>query len=85
MGDVNIAKKIFGTDMSSLKGKSTRRKSTPVWEDTIEIPEEPIANNHEIELCIDIMYVSECGFMTTIDQTIRFRSAVPIKNCTHKE
>jgi hypothetical protein len=31
--DVNIAKKIFGADMSSLKGKATRRKSAPVRED----------------------------------------------------
>jgi hypothetical protein len=83
--DVNIAKKIFGADMSSLKGKSTRRKSTPVREDTVEIPEELIAHNRKIELCIDIMYVNECGFMTTIDQTIRFRSAIPIDNRTHKE
>jgi hypothetical protein len=83
--NVNIAKKIFGADMSSLKGKLTCRKSTPVWEDTVKIPEELITDNHEIELCIDIMYVNECGFMTTIDRTIRFRSAIPIENRTHKE
>jgi hypothetical protein len=85
MEDVNIAEKIFGPDMSSLKGKPTRRKSTPVREDTVKIPEELIANNRENELCIDIMYVNECGFMTTIDRTIRFRSAIPIENCTHNE
>jgi hypothetical protein len=83
--DVNIAKKIFRADMSSLKGKSTRRKSTPVREDNIEIPEELIAHNRKIELCIDIMYVNECGFMTTIDRTIRFSSAIPIENRTHEE
>jgi hypothetical protein len=71
--------------MSSLKGKSTHRKSTPVREDTVEIPEELIAHNREIELCIDIMYVNECGFMTTGDRTIRFRSATPIDNRTHEE
>jgi hypothetical protein len=71
--------------MLSLKGKLTHRKSTPVQEDTVEIPEELIANNHKIELCIDIMYVNECGFMTTIDQMIRFRSAIPIENRTHEE
>jgi hypothetical protein len=65
--DVNNAEKIFGADMSSLRGKSTRRKSTPVQEDVIEIPEELILQNCEIDLCIDIMYVNECGFMTTID------------------
>jgi hypothetical protein len=83
--DVNIAEKIFGADMLSLKGKSARRKSTPAREDTVEIPEELIAHNHKIGLCIDIMYVNECGFMTTIVRTIRFRSAIPINNRTHKE
>jgi hypothetical protein len=83
--DVNIAKKIFGPDMSSLKGKSTCRKSTPVREDTVGIPEELIVHNSEIELCIDIMYVNECRFMTTIDRTIRFWSAIPIENRMHEE
>jgi hypothetical protein len=82
---VKNAKKIFGTDMSSLRGKSTRRKSTPVREDGIEIPEELILQNRKIDLCIDIMYVDECGFMTTINRTIRFRSTLPIENRTHEE
>jgi hypothetical protein len=83
--DMTNAKKIFGTDMSSLRGKSTRCKSTPVREDSIEIPEELILQNCEIDLCIDIMYVNECGFMTTINQTTRFRSALPMENRTHEE
>jgi hypothetical protein len=68
--DMNNAKKIFGAGMSSLRGKLTRRKSTPVREDGIEIPEELISQNRKIDLCIDIMYVNKCGFMTTIDRTI---------------
>jgi hypothetical protein len=83
--EVNNAKKNFGTNMSSLRGELTRRKSTPVREDGIEIPEELILQNREIDLCIDIMYVNECGFMTTIDQTIQFRSALPIESHTHEE
>jgi hypothetical protein len=83
--DVNNAKKTFGADMLSLRGKSTRCKSTPVREDVIEIPEELISQNRKIDLCIDIMYVNECGFMKTIDQMIRFRSALPIENRTHEE
>jgi hypothetical protein len=53
--------------MLSLRGKSTRRKSAPVREDVIEIPEELILQISKIDLCIDIMYVNKCGFMTTID------------------
>jgi hypothetical protein len=57
-----------------------------VREDTVKIPKELITNNREIELCIAIMYVNECGFMTiTINRTIRFRSAIPIENRMHKE
>jgi hypothetical protein len=83
--DVNNAKKIFGADMSSLRGKLTRRKSTLVQEVGIEIPEELILQNREIDLCIDIMYVNECGFMTMINQRIQFRSALQIKKRTHEE
>jgi hypothetical protein len=83
--DVNNGKKIFRANMSSLRGKLTMRKSTPVWEDTIEIPEELILQNREIDLCINIMYVNKCGFMTTIDQMIQFRSVLPIENRTHEE
>jgi hypothetical protein len=35
---VIMSEKIFGPDMSSLKGKSTRRKPKPVRSDLIEIP-----------------------------------------------
>ena len=83
--DVTISEKIFGTDMSTLKGKSTRKKPTPVREDIIEIPKELITQHRDVELCIDIMYVNECGMMTTIDRTIKFRAVLPMGNKTHEE
>jgi hypothetical protein len=83
--DVNIADKIFGPDMSSLKGKSTRRKPKPVRKDFIKIPKELIEKHHDIELCMDTMYVSECGLLSAIDKTIKFRSLVPMDTKNHKE
>jgi hypothetical protein len=65
--DMKIAETIFGANMLSLRGKLTRRKSTLVREDVIEIPEELISQNRKRDLCVDIMYVNECGFMTTIN------------------
>jgi hypothetical protein len=38
--DVNIAEKIFGGDIGTLKGKSTRNRPTPVKDDLVEIPPE---------------------------------------------
>jgi hypothetical protein len=76
--DVNILEKIFGPDMSRLKGKSTRRKPKPVRSDLIEIPKEIIMKHHNIDLCMDVMYVNECGMLTATDQTIKLRSLVPM-------
>jgi hypothetical protein len=50
--DVNNAEKIFGAGMLSLRGKLTRRKSTPVREDVIEIPEEVILQKRKIDLYV---------------------------------
>jgi hypothetical protein len=81
--DVNISEKIFGPDMSSLKGKSTRRKPKPVRSDLIEISKEIITKQHDIDLCMDAMYVNECGMLTAIDRTIKFRSLVPMNTMPH--
>ena len=76
--DVKIAKRIFGPDMWSLKGKSTRRKPKPVRKDLVEIPAKITEKHHDIELCMDTMFVNECGMLTVIDRLIRFQSVVPI-------
>jgi hypothetical protein len=83
--DVNISENIFGPDMSSLKGKSTRRKPKPVRSNLIEIPKEIITKHHDIDLCMDAMYVNECGMLTAIDRTIKFRSLVRMNTKQHIE
>ena len=57
--DVKIAEHIFGPDMLSLKGKSTRRKPKPVRKDLdlVEIPAEITEKHHDIELCMDTMFI----------------------------
>jgi hypothetical protein len=62
--DINISEKIFGPDISSLKGKLVRGKPKPVRQDLIEIPKELIRKHHNIELCMDTIYVNECGKLT---------------------
>ena len=72
--DINIAEKIFGPSMSSLKGKSMRRTPKPVRADVIEIPPELIEQHRLIELCMDTMFINNEGMLAIINQTIKFRS-----------
>ena len=83
--DVKIAECIFGPDMSSLKGKLTRRKPKPVRKDLVEIPIEITEKHHDIELCMDTMFVNKCGMLTAIDRSIRFRSVLPIDTKTQSD
>ena len=48
--DVDNAEKIFGRDISSLKGKSTRPTPTTVTDDYVDIPREIVENNASLEL-----------------------------------
>jgi hypothetical protein len=56
--DVDVAKKIFGPDLGSLKGKSTRHPPARVKEDLIEIPPELTAEHDSLTLYMDIMFVN---------------------------
>ena len=78
--DINIAENIFGPDMATLKGKSTRKTPKPVLQDWIELPKEILEKHSKIELCMDTMYVNGVGLMTAIDRTIKYRSVEYIES-----
>ena len=78
--DIKIAQNIFGPDMATLKGKSTRKKQKPVLEDWIELPKEILEKHSKIELCIDVMYINGVGLMTAIDRTIKYQSVEYIES-----
>jgi len=71
--DIDIAEKIFGPNISTLKGKTTRRKPVPVVEDHINIPRELIAAQHSVTLCIDGMKVNGLSFLTTVSKNLFYR------------
>jgi len=78
--DINIAEAIYGKDVSSLQGKSTRRKPEVVRSDLIEIPKQLIERNQNIELCIDVMHVNKIPFLVSISKNIMFRTASALAN-----
>ena len=70
--DFNLAEKIHGPDVSSLKGKSTRKRPCQAKEDFIEIPVEIKTRYQNLELCMDNMFIHKMPMLTSIDRTIRY-------------
>ena len=52
---IDIAEKIFRTDVATLKGKTTCKQTPKVLEDTVDVPEKLYRLNAELELCINAM------------------------------
>ena len=78
--DIANAEKIFGPSVSGLKGKTKRRKPKAAEETFVPIPKELLKNNQQLDLCVDVMKIGGLRFLTSIDKTIGYRSAVYIKN-----
>ena len=83
--DVDVAEKIFGPDIATLKGKSTRPKPKPVRADLVAVPKEFLTEHRNLELCMDIMFANGLPMFTGIDRTIKFRSLVPLESRTASE
>ena len=74
------ADKIYGRDINSLKGKTTRTQPTRLVTDYVKIPPSVLEKNKHVTLSIDIMYVNRTPFMTTISRNIKFTTVEAIQN-----
>ena len=83
--DLRIADAVYGPDISTLRGRSTRPSPKKIVENQIEIPMELLRHNRLVKLYIDIMYINSCIFLTSIDSTVRFRAVVPLASRNHNE
>ena len=83
--DIVLADKIFGWDISTAIGRWVKKRPNRVMYEEIYIPRELIVQNSRVELCIDLMFINNCVFLTAIDKTIPFRScaSLPSKASRH--
>ena len=63
--DLKIACNIYGKDVLTLKGKSTRSRPTPVVTDYVAIPKKLLQIHQYVHLFMDIMYVNGMAFLTS--------------------
>jgi hypothetical protein len=70
--DVANANKIFGPDLTTLKGMTVRVIPPVVMTDYVQIPQEIVSLNRNVTLAIDIMFANSPPFMVSISRKIKF-------------
>ena len=70
--NVKNAKLVFGPDITSLKGKSVRRKPARVVADYVDIPREIIKSREELEVSKDIMFINKLPLLVSISIGLKF-------------
>ena len=70
--NVRKTKLIFGPDITSLKGKSVRRKPDSFITDYVEIPREIIESRKEMEVSTEIMFINKLPFLVSISRWLKF-------------
>ena len=73
--DIDLAEKIYGPDMASLKGKTICKKPQPIVHDYVSIPKELVETQQDLTLSIDAIFVNSMPFLTTISENLKFRTA----------
>ena len=83
--DILAAEDIFGSDIGSIKGKTTRRQMQNTAENnTLNNQPTNIADKYKnVTICIDLMFVNRIIFLISISQSIRFGTCELLVNQTH--
>jgi hypothetical protein len=72
---ISAAHKIFGPDIASLKGKTTRRTPQPVLTDYVQIPKEILELTKDVILAVDVMFVDGILFVVSLSRKIKFTTS----------
>ena len=69
--DLKLMDYLFGPDIPTIKGKTTRQCPHQLVSDMVSIPQELCDAQCNVCLYIDIMYVNGMPFLTTISKNIK--------------
>ena len=79
--DATIMEGLYGPDIGTAKGRTTRKKNSVGVSDVIEIPRMLIKQQRNVTLCMDVLFVNKLPFLATISKHLCYRTAtfVPSK------
>ena len=78
--DIIAAEHIFGADVGSLKGKTTRLAPNKIRPINRSIPPEMYQKYKKITICIDIMFINKIPFLVSKSRKILFSTAEMLIN-----
>ena len=80
--DVMRSENINGPSVQALKGKKICKKSSPVVTDYVAVPHAILEENRNVTLSVDVMFVNQIPFLTSISRHLRFTTAETLHNRT---
>ena len=80
--DVMRAENINGPSVQALKGKTIRTKPSPVVTDYVAVPHKLFEENRNVTLSVDVMFVNQIPFLTSISRNLKFTTAETLNNLT---
>ena len=83
--DSEVTQKVWGSNIVSLKGKTTQRKPNLVARYQLKIPVGLINLHKEVFLTCDIFFVNKIPFFLMLSQKIYFMAVNHLENCTVPE
>jgi hypothetical protein len=82
--DAKRAMLIYGPDLATIKGKTTRGKFVPHVKSfqAVPITAPVLKHHHDVTLCIDFLFVQGQAFLHTISRKLQYRMVTPVNDRT---